>query len=85
MLLKQTTNTLKPHPIKRPPASPRIETLPSSNKHNHLTHRPHHPSPANKRLSTLQTPRQAHHGKASRLAAGSLFRAARKVDVFNPR
>jgi hypothetical protein len=85
MLLKQSSNTLKQQPAKRPPPSPRIDILTPYVKHHILPHRPHHPSAANKRLSTLQTHRQTHHGKPSRLAAGSLFRAARKVDVYNPR
>lgn len=83
-MLKQGSSALKPHAARRPPPSPQLHSLPLSNKQNMISYRAHH-APATKRLSLLQSPRHTHSQKGARLAGGSLFRAARRVDAYNPK
>lgn len=84
-MLKQGNSALKPHSARQPPPSPHLHSLPPSVKQNMITHRAHHVPAATKRLSLLQSPRHTHSHKGGRLTGGSLFRAARRVDAYNPK
>jgi hypothetical protein len=85
MLLKQDSSAIKPHATRRLPPSPQLHSLPPSAKQNMISHRALNAPAATKRLSLLQSPRHTHSHKGARLAGGSLFRAARRVDAYNPK
>lgn len=85
MLLKQSNSALKPQTTRRPPPSPQLHSLPLSAKQKMISHCPHNAPAATKRLSLLQSPRHTHSHKGARLTGGSLFRAARRVDAYNPK